>query len=53
MCQMVKKIQGLKMSWKLFKLRKANNQIILELIRRKKQQELESKSVEELEALLK
>ncbi len=33
--------------------RKANNQIILELIQRKKQQELESKSVEELEALLK
>ena len=33
--------------------RKANNQVILELIQRKKQQELESKSVEELEALLK
>ena len=33
--------------------RKANNQVILELIHRKKQQELESKSVEELEALLK
>lgn len=33
--------------------RKANNQVILELIQRKKQQELEGKSVEELEALLK
>lgn len=33
--------------------RKANNQIILELIQRKKQQELEGKSVEELEKLLK
>ncbi|EBS2632400.1 hypothetical protein DRX00_11595 [Salmonella enterica subsp. enterica serovar Gatuni] len=33
--------------------RKANNQVILELIQRKKQQELENKSVEELEALLK
>ncbi|AEM91853.1 hypothetical protein [Salmonella phage SPTD1] len=33
--------------------RKANNQVILELIQRKKQQELEGKSLEELEALLK
>lgn len=33
--------------------RKANNQVILELIQRKKQQELEGKSVEELEQLLK
>lgn len=33
--------------------RKANNQVILELIQRKKQQELEGKSVEELEKLLK
>ncbi|MDF4164707.1 hypothetical protein P3446_13200 [Escherichia coli] len=33
--------------------RKANNQVILELIQRKKQQELEGKSIEELEALLK
>lgn len=33
--------------------RKADNQVILELIQRKKQQELEGKSVEELEALLK
>lgn len=33
--------------------RKANNQVILDLIQRKKQQELENKSVEELEALLK
>lgn len=32
--------------------RKANNQVILDLIQRKKQQELENKSVEELEALL-
>lgn len=33
--------------------RKADNQVILELIQRKKRQELEGKSVEELEALLK
>lgn len=33
--------------------RKADNQVIMELIQRKKQQELEGKSVEELEALLK
>ena len=33
--------------------RKADNQVILELIQRKKQQELENKSVEELQALLK
>ncbi|EHJ9376142.1 hypothetical protein KB816_002851 [Salmonella enterica] len=33
--------------------RKASNQVILELIQRKKQQELEGKSLEELEAMLK
>lgn len=33
--------------------RKANNQAIMELIQRKKQQELEGKSIAELEALLK
>ncbi|WPJ72218.1 hypothetical protein DEEACLCL_00201 [Salmonella phage CRW-SP2] len=33
--------------------RKANNQAIMELIQRKKQQELEGKSIDELEALLK
>lgn len=33
--------------------RRANNQAIMELIQRKKQQELEGKSIAELEALLK